>query len=312
MKLKQLGERGLIQRLRKAQSYSKRVHLGPGDDAAVIKKDRRTYILLTTDMLVEGVHFYRGEKNAEGVGHKSMAVNISDIAAMGGEPKEALVSLGAPPETPVSYLERLHRGMAGLAKKHGVSIVGGDTVRARQLIINIAMLGEVRKAHLVTRSGARPGDQLWVTGKLGGNRFGNKLHIQPRLDLARQLVRTVRPHAMMDISDGLQTDAENLCLASGVLGRIDLEKIPVHPRARQEAKACKKDPRKWALAGGEEFELLFALPKKDAARLQRLSVRNPNIRFYLVGSVTPGNAGIKVYENNRRISIQKNGTWKHF
>jgi len=166
----QLGEVGLIQRLaRRLGGQASPALVGIGDDAAVLRGHRGTMRLFASDMLVEGVHFRRQTTPAKWIGWKALACNVSDIAAMGGLPTAAVVSLGLPPRTPVAFVDGLYDGLARCARRFGVSIVGGDTVRAPVVVVDIAILGMAERAHLVLRSGARVGDHLFVTGRLGGS-----------------------------------------------------------------------------------------------------------------------------------------------
>lgn len=286
-----LSEFDLIDRFKKFQNLSPRVIRGIGDDAAVLALDAKRYQIFTTDMCVEDVHFTRGMP-ARSVGWKAMAVNVSDIAAMGGLPTFAVVSIGVPasamdrvapeadPFPPAAkrgregaagggtrsitgepyfrYIDEVYAGMHACAKKFGVSIVGGDTVKADQLVINVALLGEVEKKYLVTRDGAKPGDRVFVSGPLGNSlRSGHHLDFMPRIKAARFLVEHFKPSAMMDISDGLSGDLRHILKASGVGAVLDEGKIP---RAKGAALAQ-------ALSDGEDFELLFTLSSAKARKL---------------------------------------------
>ncbi|MBI2870393.1 MAG: thiamine-monophosphate kinase [Candidatus Omnitrophica bacterium] len=312
MRLHSMGEQAFIERLKRHTSRPRGVIQGIGDDAAVMAWGHGRLLLFTTDMLVEGVHFRRGERDAEGIGHKALAVCVSDIAAMGGRPREAVVSLGAPADTRVSFLELLYKGILKAAHRYGASIVGGDTVRSPRLVISIALLGEVSKKDLILRKGARPGDELWVTGGLGGNPKGRILKITPRLAEARRLVKKFRPRAMMDLSDGLWTDVGNLSRASRVGARIYLGHLPVHPFAVREARRLKADPKMLALTGGEEFELLFAVSPSAGARLARAGRRALGVKISKVGEIVPRSFGIKVYAKGCVVKVKESAVWKHF
>ncbi|MBI3322892.1 MAG: thiamine-monophosphate kinase [Candidatus Omnitrophica bacterium] len=239
---------------------------GIGDDCAVLAgtpaagRGRQGRLLLfASDMLVEGVHFRRGAR-PDAIGWKALAVNVSDVAAMGGLPRHAVVSIGLPRGTPVSFVDGVYRGLRRCAARFGVNLVGGDTVRSPKVVLDVAILGEVERSRVVYRSGARPGDALLVTGRLGGAvRSGRHLSFTPRVRAARALGERVRIHAMMDLSDGLWVDLGRLCRESRVGAVLELERIPRRP-------GCSL---KQALTDGEDFELLLAVPEGEARRLER-------------------------------------------
>ncbi len=280
MELSQLGEFGLIDVLKKYAPVSLRVIKGIGDDTAVLPYNKDKFLLFTTDMMAEGVHFTRRMK-PQAIGHKALACNISDIAAMGGLPTFAVVSLGVPRNLPVRFLENLYQGMQALAKQFDVSIVGGDTIKSDKVIINVALLGEVEKKSLVTRDGAKKGDQIFVTGALGGSfKSGGHLTFTPRVAQARFLVKNFKPSAMMDISDGLAGDLNHILKASGVGARLDEATIPRH----------KGVGIKEVLSDGEDFELLFTLGQAKAKALMAWQESQQSFFFYPIGKIT-GNRG---------------------
>lgn len=273
--VKQLGEFELIDALSKILKKDKRVVEGIGDDTAVLAYDARKYQLFTTDMLVEDVHFTR-RMRPEAVGHKALACNISDIASMGGFPSFAVVSVGLPKTASVSYVKDLYKGMELLARRFKVRIVGGDTVKSDKIIINVALLGEVLKKNLVTRSGGRPGDWVFVTGYLGGSfTSGKHLTFMPRLMQAQFLVRHFKPSSMMDISDGLAGDLDHILKASGVGVELWMDKIPCNKGASLRQ----------ALSDGEDFELLFTISAVKAKRLLDWQARHKQWYFYPVGRI---------------------------
>jgi len=275
-----LGEFGLINSVKKYQCPTSFVVHGIGDDAAVLQLDAGRYQLFTTDMLIEGVHFTR-HAPAKLVGHKALACNISDIAAMGGLPTCAVVSIGLSPKLTVRYVQDLYSGMSALAAQFNVSIAGGDTVRSDKLVINIALLGEVEKKCLVLRSGAKPGDMIFVTGPLGNTlRSGKHLDFMPRIKEARFLVEYFRPTAMMDISDGLAGDLAHILKASGVGALLESDMIPINPGATLAS----------ALTGGEDFELLFTIPSTCGKELIDYTKNQNRFSFIHVGTIT-GKAG---------------------
>ena len=270
MRLRDLGEEGLIRRIARTIRTGPEVLRGIGDDCAVLKGDGRMLRLFASDMLVEGVHFTRNAP-ADRVGWKALAVNVSDVAAMGGLPRQAVVSLGLPRATSVSFVDGLYRGLRRCAAAYGVDLVGGDTGRAPVVVVDVAILGEVEKERVVYRSGARPGDALLVTGRLGGSlRSGRHLRFHPRLREARLLTARMKLHAMMDLSDGLGPDLLKMCEQSGVSAILEGARIPRNA-------GCSLGQ---ALNDGEDFELLVAAAPRDAEDLRRAGLRR-------VGTVVP-------------------------
>ncbi len=276
MKISNIGEFGLIEKLKAYAPVSKSVIKGIGDDAAVLPLNQKEYLLLTTDMLAEGRHFTR-RMPPRAIGHKALACSISDIAAMGGWPAHAVVSLGLPQHLPVSWITDVYKGLQQTARAFYVSIVGGDTIQTDKIIINVAMLGQVQKKHLVTREGARPGDWIFVTGPLGGSlKSGRHLHFTPRLAQARFLVEKFKPSAMMDISDGLSGDLNHILEAGQVGARLDPDLIPRHRGVS----------RAQAMNDGEDFELLFTLSSRKADPLMDWQIRQKAFYFYPIGQIT--------------------------
>lgn len=228
--------------------------VGPGDDCAVVRSGRRL-LLLKTDCVVEDVHFLRSHDPAR-AGWKALCRPLSDIAAMGGVPEFALITIFSPPEIEPAYWEKFYRGIRKAAVKFGVTVAGGEISRQpRGVAVSVALTGAMDGVRPVLRSGGRPGDWLLVTGRLGGSLAGHHLDFVPRLAEGRWLARHVRPHAMMDLSDGLGSDLPRLAKASGCGFHVDLSCLPV----RQGAKA--------ALTDGEDYELLLAVPERRAKRL---------------------------------------------
>ncbi|MBV8147986.1 MAG: thiamine-phosphate kinase [Candidatus Eremiobacteraeota bacterium] len=254
-----------------------RVRLGIGDDAALWQPSRSHRAAITSDSLVEGVHFSRDTMTLEDAGWRAMMANASDLAAMGARPLLATVSLAFPVERNVEEIYELYRGLAAAARAAKLVIVGGDLSRAPVVAVSIAAVGEVRASNVKTRAGARPGDAIATTGPLGAARAGLRAATQPELlcerDLETALAAFRRPqarsdegrflaasrnvHAMMDCSDGLSTDLDRLCTASGVGAKID--RIPVAGAAKALAHRLGEDAEAFALAGGEDFELLVAI-----------------------------------------------------
>lgn len=280
MSLSRLGEFGLIDRLRSKISTKYPVVVGIGDDAAVLKSNSKMLTLATTDMLIEGRHFRLGEATPEEIGWKAMAVNLSDIAAMGGKPTVAFVALGLPRSFGVKQVDAFTRGLLGAADCFGVTVAGGDTNSSDRLVVAVTLLGEVEPKRLTLRSGARPGDAVWVTGWLGGSlRSRRHLRFMPRVREARWLVSHFKIHAMMDLSDGLSSDLRRMATESGVGFRMDAARIPVSANSNCAG----------ALSDGEDFELLFTL---SPAESKKLKARKKPVLMSCVGTVQSKNKGI--------------------
>jgi len=276
MNISQLGEFGLIEALQKYAPVARTVIKGIGDDAAVLPYSKDKYLLFTTDMLIEDGHFTR-QMPPQAIGHKALACNISDIAAMGGLPTFGVVSIGVPKNLPVRFIEDVYKGMQKTARDFHVSIVGGDTIKADKIVINVALLGEVEKKYLVTRNGAKPKDRIFVTGPLGGSfQSGRHLDFTPRLVQGRFLAENFKPSAMMDISDGLAGDLNHILKASKVGARLDLEAIPKNKGVSLSQ----------ALGDGEDFELLFTLSPNQARKLMDWQIARKSFYFYPVGTIT--------------------------
>ncbi|MCM8794985.1 MAG: thiamine-phosphate kinase [Candidatus Omnitrophica bacterium] len=276
-RLSDIGERGLIRRIAWRLHAGRSVIRGIGDDCAVLKGDGDDNLLFASDMLVERVHFNRSMPPFS-IGWKALAVNLSDIAAMGGRPEYAVVSLGMPPALPVAFLDGIYRGIEKCARSFGVSVVGGDMNRSERIVIDVAVIGRVKRRAAVYRSGARPGDHLLVTGRLGGSfRSGRHLRFRPRVREAAALCRRWRIHAMIDLSDGLGVDLDRLCEASRTGAEVRLDRIPRPPGVS----------RRGALTDGEDFELLMAVPRNQADRILRWARKRLRCGLTRIGEVVP-------------------------
>jgi len=298
--LKTVGEFGLVEELKKKFPPSTGVIRSIGDDTAVIRAGKDQCTLLTTDMMVEGVHF-RKDDFFQDVGYKAMAVNISDIAAMGGVPKWAVVSLGVSSEKPLEDIRKLYRGIEKCAKAFGVQVVGGDTVKSSRTVINVTLTGEGKRKEIVCRDGAKEGDCIFVTGRLGGS-LKSKRHLRfvPRVDEARFLVKKFKPTAMIDISDGLIADLTHILNASGVGAELAADYIPIN-----KGVSLKK-----ALYDGEDFELLFTVPANAAKRLEKLG--SSRWKFYEIGRIVKRKQGLCLVDGNgRRRPVVVKG-YSHF
>jgi thiamine-monophosphate kinase len=297
MLIKNIGEFGLIDRIQKTVRADRSVIRGIGDDCAVLPYTRGSYLLYTADMLVEGIDFRKTESPAL-IGRKAIGVSLSDIAACGGNARWCLVSLGLPDNTSVEKVEALYRGMNSLAKKYSVTIVGGDISAARQLVIDVSMIGQVGKKKLVLRSGAQVHDIIFVTGEFGGSIKGKHLRFEPRLNEAAFLVKGFKPTSMIDSSDGLSQDLGHILDASKVGAVLYEDLIPVSREARGISDA---------LGNGEDFELIFTLGVRKARRLMARSAL-----FKPIGEIVSRQFGFSIIDKQSRIRKLSRRGYRHF
>jgi thiamine-monophosphate kinase len=316
MKINEIGgEFALIKRICERVSDND-VVVGIGDDTAVIRYKEDKYLLWTTDMLVEEDHFSLRWSSPKHVGIKVIEANVSDIAAMGGLPRYALVSVSLRNDTLVEFVDELYEGMREACKKYDMAIIGGDTTHGSEIVVNVSVIGEVEKDFLSLRSGAKVNDLILVTGDLGksaaqlallqNNLKGPvKEHLEPRARLkeARRLVHA-GVNAMIDVSDGLASEIKHLCEESNVGAVIYKEKIPVREDTRKIAAMLRKDATDFALYGGEDFELVFTLPK------EKLQIVNLLTRVTVVGEVVEKERGISLVEKGKEIRLGEG--YEHF
>ncbi len=279
----------LISRLTAALPTNDSVIVGAGDDCAVLDiglDDRQ--LLFKTDAVVEGVHFLP-DVPPEKVGRKALARCLSDIAAMGGAPGAAVITLGLPPTREAAWAERLYAGLRELAARHGVAVVGGETTTSpERAFLSVALLGYVGRGKAVLRSGAKVGDAIWVTGELGGSLAGRHLDFEPRLSEAQWLCKHFGVHSMIDLSDGLAGDLPHILQASGVGAELRVEAIPISRAAKLAARESHlaKPALNAALTDGEDFELLFTLSAADAVPLlDSWKEAFPDVRLGCIGKV---------------------------
>lgn len=334
--ISEIGEFGLIGRIREmANQGNKSTIKGIGDDAAVIDNGA-DYLIVSTDALVENVHFDLGYVPLRHLGYKAMAVNFSDMAAMNGIPQQVLVALGLSNRFSVEAVEELYEGMRLACEKYGVDLVGGDTTTSRSgLFISVTVLGKVAKDKVAFRQGAKEKELICVTGDLGAAFMGlqvlerekqvfqanpemqpdlegkdyiiqRQLKPEPRLDVVQELARLgVTPTSMIDISDGLASEILHLCKASGLGARIYEEKLPIDQSTYEVAREFDLDPITVQLNGGEDYELLFTMPQEDYEKLRN----HPDIS--VIGYMEAGSAAVMVTKQGNEVALQAQG-WKHF
>jgi thiamine-monophosphate kinase len=322
VRLKHLGERRVISRIRRAFGERRAgVLVGIGDDAALVRTPGR--LLLTTDLLVEDVDFWRDAHPARLLGRKSLNINLSDIAAMGGRPLHAVVGMALPADIEESWLRQFMAGFRAAAREAGVALVGGDLSRAEKIVVAVTVTGEARFP--VLRSGARPGDAVFVSGTLGDAAGGLRLLEKgghrgvvkavrplvdafldpaPRLALGASLARRKLASAMIDLSDGLSVDLAHICEESGTGAEVEAERVPVSAALAHMA----RDPLSMALNGGEDFELLFTVRPRDVAAVERMA---PKSRLSRVGRITAGRRLVLLGPGKKRRALRAEG-FEHF
>lgn len=289
---------------------------GIGDDCAVLQGRRGQQVLVTTDLCVEDVHFRRRWHPAHSVGHRCLARGLSDIAAMGGSPAACFLSMAIPPALPMKWLDEFLRGLLQLARQFDITLAGGDTSSGEKITADIVVLGTVPAGKALLRSGARPGDQIYVTGELGGSAavlkrlFAGKrvrpagsdrhFHPMPRVEAGRWLRENNLVSAMIDISDGLSVDLGHLCEESRASALIEASAIPISKLAKLEE----------ALHGGDDYELLFA-----ARPRVKIPPEIDGVAVTRIGTILPGTAGrsrVNIRDNEGRKRLLKTKGWQHF
>ncbi|MEK6869813.1 MAG: thiamine-phosphate kinase, partial [Nanoarchaeota archaeon] len=304
---------------RKIKLFSKDIAKGIGDDAAVINYDKNYYLLLTTDSLVQNVHF-SSFFTPEQIGMKAVEINVSDIAAMGGFPKYALISLIIPKNTKLDFIDKLYDGINEKCRKYKISVIGGNLSDGKEISVTIMMLGFVEKKNLRLRSDAKANDLIAVTENLGASAIGLQLlkakmkggsinyHLNPKSKLnAARLLAKYGINAMEDISDGLATEIRNICNESKTGAVIYKEKIPINKNTIIDSKKLNKDPYDFALYGGEDFELVFTMNKNSFKKLEKIKNR---VKFTVVGKILPKKDGILLLDKGKKKKLKYG--YEHF
>jgi thiamine-monophosphate kinase len=329
MKLSDLGEFGLIGRIRNLSSQrNSSTLIGIGDDAAAVKISPSHIMLVTTDLLLEDVHFDLSYTDYYSLGWKSAAVNLSDIAAMGGIPRFCLTALGIPAALSAECIYDFYRGFNKFLRTHNAVLIGGDTCSSRTgLFVSITAIGEAKKSDIITRAGARPDDRIFVTGTLGDSAAGLELlraggkggeasgakrllqkHLRPvpPLQAGRTIADSGCASAMIDISDGLSSDLSHICSRSGVGADVLVDRIPLSRSLLKMSGKLSKPPLQYALAGGEDYELLFTVPQSRLTKLRSLKIPVTEI-----GMITAGKTVSAVDSAGKKRPLQPAG-YDHF
>jgi thiamine-monophosphate kinase len=336
-KLSQVGEREVIKHIRRRFAQEGQ-HLltGIGDDTAVLKASALGQtgakdLLLTTDVLVEGVDFDLRYSSFHQVGFKAMAANLSDIAAMGGMPRFYLVTLGLSGDITLDQLNQLYEGMADMANDYKVSLIGGDTSATQDgIFVGITVLGEVEEGRALVRSGARVGDHIFVTGTLGDAAAGLELaktgallahaflpllqrqfYPTPRVEEGRLISTSGIASAMIDLSDGLASDLRHICEESKVGAVVEADTLPLSNALLEYARRARKDPLRYALTGGEDFELLFTVSEREKSYLLGLT-RKKRLKLTKIGRILPKAFGIKLKDARGRVVSFPERGYEHF
>jgi len=327
-----LSEKGIIDRIRQ-QSGTKSADLlvGIGDDCAVVRRGGGLVELITTDTLIEKIHFDPAWHAPELLGRKAAAVNLSDVAAMGGRPRYCLLSLSLPVDFSETWLDSFMSGFLARLSEHETMLIGGDTVKSVSgSAISVTVLGEAVEAALLLRSAAHPGDLVMVSGTLGDAAAGLEIcrrsicpvkddwqeliaaHLDPSPETALGLIlaESGMVNAMMDISDGLATDLAHICTESKVGAEIDAELLPISDATRDAAKTLVGEPLSWAISGGEDYRLLFTVPVEHGEKIKRLVHDELGRELYAVGRIVAGE-GVMLLDGVRRLDIAYHG-YDHF
>lgn len=264
------------------------VHLGIGDDAAAIRGSDRLQ-LSCTDQIIDGVDFISAKHDLADVGYKAVAINVSDIAAMGGDPRTALVTLTLPRTNATQTAGHVYEGILEAAAEYNLAIAGGDiSTYEGPLAISVCMLGEVEEHHLWRRSGAKEGDAILITGPVGGSISGRHLRPKPRIPLVKTLRSLVSVTAAIDISDGLSLDLDRLCAASGVGAELETECIPIHSDAVALSETSGRSAFQHAWSDGEDFELILTMSQAEADLLRQ---EHSHLGLHQIGK-TVGRTGL--------------------
>lgn len=333
MKFNEIGEFGFIESIKKeCITTLKDVIKGIGDDCAVFGPSSGRVLLFTTDMLVEDIHFLKSKMTPYQLGWKSIAVNLSDIAAMGGRPLILLISLAIPAEMDVEIIQDLYKGMKDICEHHKVNIVGGDTVASPdKLVINVSLIGDAKENEVLYRSGARPGDSIYLTGNVGDSFAGLKIlkkeisspksiknhfikiHNEPKplIETGMAIAASGFANAMIDVSDGLLPDLGHICKESGVGAMLFRSKIPLSSELKLLASRVKFNPLDLALSGGEDYILLLTVPEANIKCFEMVCKDKGLLPLYLIGEIKE-EKGIRMVNDDGSIEEISMRGFNHF
>jgi thiamine-monophosphate kinase len=332
MKLKEIGEFGLIDRI--SPQFLRNLPaqmVGIGDDCAVLPFNNEESILITTDMLIEDSHFLRDKIPPEDLGYKSLAVNLSDIAAMGGIPSDAFLSIGIPVEIEVEWLDLFFKGLGDLAEESGTHLLGGDTTKSpKHLIINIVVVGKMQTDKIKYRSKAKPGDDVFLTGFIGGSGAGLKLlleekevdksgkalineHNRPRAHLAegKWLAEQLSVNAMIDVSDGIDSDLCRIMNKSHCGIDVDLKSLPVSVDMISVCKQYGWNTYEIAATAGEDYCLLCTINNRNSKRIMKEYKLNFGVELYHIGQIAENSNELKYFADHKSVRLNEHG-FDHF
>jgi thiamine-monophosphate kinase len=319
-----------INKIKPKLTHQLSLKMGIGDDAAVFEGNTRFDELICMDTMVEGVHFTRQTMSPFMIGYKALAVNISDIAAMGGIPTYYLVSIAVPKDWNQEELNQIYAGMTKLGDDHSIDLIGGDTVSSKQgLIITVTVCGKIEKDKSLYRSQAQPGDYIFVIGEVGASAAGLDLLLkngqqytytenekkliqahqlpEPQVEAGRILATSDERISLNDISDGLASEANEIAEASNVVLNIEYEKIP---KSSFIENYLPEQQKKWSLFGGEDYLLVGTMPKTAYAKINQ-TFNQKGIKLTVIGEVTSGEANVYLLTNNKKEKLPKQG-FNHF
>lgn len=301
-----MSEFSFIEYLKRRVSSDERIPVGIGDDAAVLSVTRGKQLVVSTDAIVEGVDFILKDLSPEKVGRKALAINLSDLAAMGAKPVAFVITVGKPKILSTAWLKRFYNGLLKLAEEYNVPCVGGDFSRAKEFFASVTIFGECPPQHAVKRSGALAGDRVAVTGTLGGSLLKHHYDFMPRIREGIFLSEKSKPTSMIDVSDGLVQDLTHILKASKVGAVLDLEKIPVSRDARKMNQGNEKKALASALSDGEDFELLFTVPPRQAMMLERIWKKSfSGVPLNWIGRIEKGLSRISWCRDGKTIAAPK-------